>query len=183
MQRKFLKKLLGSVETFFPELKVMYMDESFFKTSASLTHTWGDREQRKVVNVTSNQGSLTVIGAIDPKVGDHDEWIYDVADSRTVNSFLWQLSARYPDIEILLVMDNASFHKSQGSEQYPIPKNIHILFQPPYSPDVNYQEIVWKISKESYFKNRLCKSFEELSQTVEEIFRNLRDHRFIFNVH
>jgi transposase len=29
----------------------------------------------------------------------------------------------------------------QGSEQ-PIPSNIHLLFQPPYSPDVNYQEAV-----------------------------------------
>jgi len=59
--------------------------------------------------------------------------------------FLWQLSSKYPDEEILLILDNASFHKTQGSDQYPLPDNISILYLPPYSPDMNPQENVWKV--------------------------------------
>jgi transposase len=95
--------------------------------------------------VSGHKSTVGVIGAVDPELGDHEEWIFDSINSDVVNSFLWALSARFPDEQILLIGDNASYHTNQGSKKYPLPPDIQLLFQPPYSPELNPQENVWKI--------------------------------------
>ena len=132
------------------------MDESFFRSETPTTHTWGDRKDRKQVKVSGQKHTIAVIGAVDSKNGDHEEWIFDSVNSDVVNSFLWKLS-----------------------EKYPIPKNIHLLFQPPYSPELNSQENVWKIVKD-HFKNLLCRTIEELQETVCSVFQLFANYLFKF---
>lgn len=57
-----------------------------------------------------------------------------------MNEFLRQLSKAYPNDDIILVMDNAIWHKSQALE---IPDNIEFTFIPPYTPEMNPIEQVW----------------------------------------
>lgn len=170
-----MKRDLGS------SVKVMYEDESFFRGETTITHTWGDRKLRKSVKVSGHHGTVAVLGAIDPIKGDHQEMIVDGSvDSTVINLFLQQLSKTYLKEQILLIWDNASFHRTQGSEQYPLPENVSVLYLPPYSPDFNYQEEVWKIVKESDFKNILCTNKLDLFNKVTEAFRKRRKHKFKF---
>lgn len=158
----------------------MFGDESFFRSETTVTHTWGDVKDRKLIKTSGHHGTVAAIGVIDPILGDHFEMITEGVDSKVFNIFLWQLSSKYPNEEILLILDNASFHKTQGSDQYPLPENLSILYLPPYSPDMNPQESVWKIVKESEFKNLLCRDYEELFKTVVKAFNKYRKHKFKF---
>jgi len=68
-------------------------------------------------------------------------------------------------IIIVIILDNASFHKkkdilSKISAEMP---HIIVEFLPAYSPDYNLIELVWPSAKE-YIAHRLFKSVEELSQ-------------------
>lgn len=159
----------------------MYGDQSFFRGETPLTHTWGDREQRKSIRTSSQYGTVAVIGAVDPITGEHQELVVDWVDSESVNVFINHLSGKYKDNKILLILDNASYHKTQGKKpEYTVPENISIMFLPPYSPDLNPQENVWKIVKEAAFKNVLCKDSKELKDTVINAFNSFKDHKFIF---
>ncbi|CWK47031.1 degenerate transposase [Streptococcus pneumoniae] len=51
-----------------------------------------------------------------------------------MNAFLEELSQAYPDDYLLLVMDNAIWHKSSTLK---IPTNIGFTFIPPYTPEMN----------------------------------------------
>lgn len=51
-----------------------------------------------------------------------------------MNAFLEELSQVYPDDYLLLVMDNAIWHKSSTLK---IPSNIGFAFIPPYTPEMN----------------------------------------------
>lgn len=169
------------IQDFDNELKIMYGDESFFRSETTVTHTWGDVKDRKVIEVASHRGTVAAIGAVDPIRGDHFEMITEGADSEIFNVFLGQLSDKYSKENILLILDNASFHKTQGSETYPLPDNISILYLPPYSPDLNPQENVWKTVKESEFKNVLCRDKDELFTLVIKAFNKYRNHKFKFD--
>lgn len=102
-------------------------------------------------------------------------------DSDSVNEFLKLLSKKYEKENILLIMDNASYHKTQGNSNYPMPKNISMMFLPPYCPDLNPQEIVWKSVKEKEFKNVLCKNVNELNKNVIKAFSKFKNHKFQFS--
>ena len=164
-------------------MKILYGDESFFRGETSLTHTWGDTEQRKLLRTSSHYGTVAVIGAIEPKTGKHFELVIDGGsiDSKVVNVFLYKLSKKYKNQKLLLLLDNASYHKTQGSKKYPLPKNISIMFLPPYSPELNPQENIWKIVKEAKFKNVLCKDRTELLTTVIQSFKSYGNHKFSFS--
>ena len=57
---------------------------------------------------------------------------------------------------ILLVMDNAIWHKSSTLE---IPSNIELAFIPPYIPEMNPIEQVWKEIRKRGFKNKSFQSY------------------------
>lgn len=75
------------------------------------------------------------------QTGDPFFLIAGGCNTEWTNKFLRQVSQDYPDDCILLVMDNAIWHKSSTLE---IPSNIELAFIPPYTPEMNPIEQVWK---------------------------------------
>ncbi|OQB91582.1 MAG: hypothetical protein BWX83_00508 [Candidatus Cloacimonetes bacterium ADurb.Bin117] len=67
----------------------------------------------------------------------------------------------------LLIMDQAGWHKSKALV---IPKNIDIWFLPPYSPELNPVERLWKMIKKNTLHNKLYDSLKQLEQAVVEYF-------------
>ncbi len=65
--------------------------------------------------------------------------------------------------KILIILDNASYHKKKEILQQIEQKlpNIQLYFLPAYSPDYNLIELVWHSAKE-YIAHRLFKSVSEL---------------------
>jgi len=73
------------------------------------------------------------------------------------------------------VLDNGSFHKSK---KLIIPKNIILIFLPPYSPELNPAEKIWRQIKQEF----VCKSFEnmnELSKYLTKQVRKLINHKAV----
>ncbi len=72
--------------------------------------------------------------------------------------------------EILIILDNASYHKEQEilekiAKDLP---NIQLDFLPAYSPDFNLVELVWHSAKE-YIAHKLFKSVTELKELLERL--------------
>ena len=71
---------------------------------------------------------------------------------------------------IVVVLDNASFHKKEEyikKIETEMPK-IHLEYLPEYSPDYNLIELVWHSAKE-YIAGRLFKSIEELEFLLHQL--------------
>ena len=95
-----------------------------------------------------------------------------------MNVFLRDLSAAYPEDTILMVADGASWHRSKGLD---FPSYIEIFPLPPYTPEMNPIEQIWKEIRKIGFKNeifptlvkvvdRLCDTISSLSNdTVKSI--------------
>lgn len=83
--------------------------------------------------------------------------------------FLDEFSKAYPHNLNIVQLDNGRFHLAK---KLTIPDNIVLLFQPPYSPDVNPIERVWEFMKEklSWFNG---KSLEELLNKVDGIIQSI----------
>jgi len=80
-----------------------------------------------------------------------------------MNAFFQELSKAYTNDLILMVSDGAAWHKSKGLE---IPKSIEIFPLPPYTPEMNPIEQIWKEIRKRGFKN-------EISQTLNKVVDRL----------
>lgn len=78
--------------------------------------------------------------------------------------FLDELSHTHKEQHNIIVLDNGAFHKAKSLV---IPKNISLLFLPPYSPELNPAEKIWAKFKRA-FTNLLCQTLEHLSQFISE---------------
>jgi transposase len=59
----------------------------------------------------------------------------------------------------ILLMDNASIHKSKSLQEYTTSKGFVICFTPPYSPEFNPIEMVFGMVKNDYYKLRYQSNF------------------------
>lgn len=64
-----------------------------------------------------------------------------------------------------MVLDNGRFHKAK---KLIIPKNIVLVFLPPYSPELNPAEKIWAKYKRA-FSNKSYKKLEEVEDFIAEM--------------
>ncbi len=68
-------------------------------------------------------------------------------------------------------MDKAGWHTTK---QLQLPENIITWFLPPYSPELNPVEMIWKRIRAKYFNNRIFETLDDvekqLSKSLKEVF-------------
>jgi transposase len=107
-----------------------------------------------------------VYGAVEPATGESHYWIFTHLDGVCFAAYLQKLSQAYPEDLIVLQVDNGGFHKWASLE---IPENIFLVFQPPYSPELNPIERVWQ-----YIKDKLAwQVFEDLQALEDKVSEEL----------
>ena len=189
-KRKVFKKKLEEylkIEKESPNcLQVWFWDESGFSLRVIKRKTWGKKGHRKKVRGDRRKGRVNVMGAI--RYSDKKSFVEFLSKSNS-NSFYKVLKLFYQDLisewveagnnredftekgyKIVIVLDNASFHKKQEYIQKITTEmpNIHLEYLPEYSPDYNLIELVWHSAKE-YIANRLFKSIEELEVLLHKL--------------
>jgi transposase len=92
-----------------------------------------------------------------------------------MNLYLAALAAAFPDQEIRLIWDQASWHKSKSLK---VPDNIALKSLPPYSPELNPVEKLWQWLKKHLCRNRLFAYLDDLMDTLAEMLINLTPTRF-----
>jgi hypothetical protein len=109
-------------------------------------------------------------GAVAPQTGESFWWEFSHLDGMCFQIFLDQLAEKYPAHLNVIQLDNGKFHHSSSLR---IPDNILLIFQPPYTPELNpieriwshlKQELSWEISENlDDIKEKVCAFLEEFS--------------------
>lgn len=146
-------------------LKVMFQDEARFGRINDPKRCWCRAGFRPSVGKQLVREYVYAYGAFDPKGGVADFLILPFMDSQNMNIFLRELSATHANEFILLICDKASCH-SQGVLN--IPNNIKLAYLPPYCPDLNPSENMWKEIREKFFTNLVFDSLDAVMDKLEE---------------
>ncbi len=102
---------------------VMFQDEAGFGRINKPKRCWCGDGIRPVVPCHHIREYVYAYGAVNPLNGEFYSLILPYANTECMNYFLKGLSEQYSDNYILLIVDNASWHKSKALE---IPPNIEL---------------------------------------------------------
>lgn len=111
-----------------------------------------------------------VYGAVEPLTGENFFLVMPNCNTQVMNVFLEKLSEEYKDDIILLICDGASWHKSKGLK---IPQNIVISNIPPYTPEMNPIEQIWKQLRQMGFKNEIFKTLQDVMDRLCDTINDL----------
>jgi len=141
----------------------MFQDEAIFGRIGKLYKCWAWNGYRPVVRQQKVRDYRYLFGTVDPLTGDRCFRIYSHCDTVIMNHYLMELSTEFKDDYILLVCDNAGWHKSKDLI---VPDNIELIYIPPYTPEMNPIEQIWDEIREKNFANIF---FSSLSQVMDSL--------------
>jgi transposase len=79
--------------------------------------------------------------------------------------------------KIYFVLDGAAYNRSEKVKFLAKKLGIRIFYLPPYSPNLNPIERLWKFMKKKVTANRYFEEFDEFKKTLMEFFRGIRKYR------
>ena len=149
---------------------VVYVDEVDVHLNPRIGPDWMLRGLQKWVRTPGKNEKRYLAGAFNPKTGKLT-WVE--SDRKTSDLFidqLWTLVLEdYPDAKkIHLILDNYRIHKSQRVQiaLRALEGRIELHFLPPYCPDHNRIERIWKDLHDNVTRNHTCRTMEELMREV-----------------
>jgi hypothetical protein len=172
VEKKLPERLAEEVAAFAVTrpLRLMFQDEARFGRISDVRHCWGKKPHRPMVRAMVTQQYTYAYGAVSPVDGRFDSLILPQVNSECMQLFLDEIAARYPNENVVMVIDGAGWHKSQ---EIKLAENLRTVFLPPYSPELNPQEHVWDELREKFFHNRAFDSLDALEAHLESALRHL----------
>ena len=167
--QKNLPEQLKAVQQAFPEASVELWatDQHRVGLKPIVRRIWVRKGSRPRVTVQHRFQWLYVYSFVHPASGK-TEWLL----LPTVNAEVFTLALAHfahavgadPTKRVLLVLDQAGWHTSK---ELVVPEGIHLLFLPPYSPELQPCERLWPLTNEGV-ANRSFRTLDDLESAQVE---------------
>ena len=74
---------------------------------------------------------------------------------------------------IHLILDGAGYHRAQVVKDKAVELNILLYYLPPYSPNLNPIERLWKVMNEQVRNNKYFATAKEFRDAIDDFFINI----------
>lgn len=145
------------------------MDESRFGLLSIPRRCITRKGVKPIVPYQHRFQNFYLFGAYSPINGDCLTLELPYCNADGVQLFLDRLAEHHPEEFKIVLLDNGAFHHSK---QLYIPKNIHLLFIPPYSPELNPAEKMWRYIKDR-IANQVFQTLNHISDAIKDIIQKI----------
>lgn len=162
-----------------PDDRIYFGDAVHVKHNAEAGYAWSPIGDPHLIPTNSGRQRYNVFGAYCTQTHDH---LFTLTEENinqdTVIELLQRLRAKHPEhAKIYLVLDNASYNKALRVQTQAQASRITLKFQPPYSPNLNLIERLWKFMRKKFCKDKYRGTFNEFRQKLDAFFANLDQYR------
>ena len=165
----------------------MFQDEAGFGRINRPKYCWCEIGIRPSVPCHHIREYCYAYGAVEPIGGGSFFLALSYCNTVCMNLFLEKLSEKYKDDIILMCCDGAAWHKSGTLH---VPKNIVLFHIPPYTPEMNPIEQIWKEIRKRGFRNEVFATLEKvmdrLCDTIcdlpEQVVASITGRKWIIDI-
>lgn len=153
--------------------RVFFVDAAHFVMGAFLGMLWCF--ERLFLKSSSGRKRYNVLGAYSNQDTDlititNDAYI----NSDTIVELLIKINQAYPESKVTLVMDNARYQRCSKVTKKAKELGVHLLFLPPYSPNLNLIERLWKFTKKKCLYNEYYESFANFKAAIDDCLNKVK---------
>ena len=174
LKRRNLKKILKLIKD--DKYDIWSIDEVHFQQYGSRCRMWIPPEVKEPILLHHpTRASVGYYGAIrlrDGKFAYKSEW--DRFNGETCFSFLKYLRriSSHSGRKAIIICDNARYHHAKLHKTWrdKSSKQFELMYLPPYSPELNPIERVWKLTRRMAVHNRYFPSLQSVADAIESVF-------------
>lgn len=170
-QRLFIEKYNELKATLNENEAIYFSDAVHPEYQSHATSGWILEGEVKTLGTTAKQERLHFIGAVELTEMHIVTKEYSTVDGASMIDFLKTLASSSKASKIHLICDNGRANKNKEVQKYLEEQTrIEIHYLPPYSPNLNSIERLWKVMREQVTYNRLYPKFKDFTEKIREFF-------------
>jgi transposase len=149
-----------------PDVELWFSDETGVEGEPRPYRRWAPKGSEPHVAHNGDHIRMNALGMVCPRNGEFFAIEASHCDTDVFQAFLdtANRTIRPTRRRNILIIDNASWHKSAGLRW----GAFEPQYLPPYSPDLNPIEWLWLVMKKKWFNNIHCKTVDTLIERLDK---------------
>ena len=178
-EREAYKKIADLANN--PNAILVFQDEVHYTVQTGISSMWAVKGSKPKVKSYPGKDKISYSGFVIPSTGKlftcKPEWFDYETTIKSIRDFL-KTNPAQENCKYYLVMDNAPWHKKAkrlikenfNQEYSDISDKVIFVYLPPYSPDLNPIEQVWRLTRCDAAHNIFFRDVHKLEQAVDDYY-------------
>lgn len=151
---------------------ILFIDGVHPTQGTKLAYGWLPKGRKTIVDTTGSRTRLNIMGALNLNdIGGTVIREYDTINSLNIGKFFIAIRETYPITQkVHIILDGAGYHRSELVQEWAYVMNIELHYLPPYSPNLNPIERLWKVMNEEVRNNRYFASSKDFREEIHRFF-------------
>lgn len=146
------------------EWVVLVADETRMMWETEARRAWLKTNEKTIIKVNRSKDYQSFLGSLNLKTRKCHLHSLSWQNQEETIKALTKIKKYYPNKKICLIWDNAAWHKGklirQELKKSNSLENFHLINTPPYAPDTNPVELIWRYAKDKV-ANTTTSSFKQ----------------------
>jgi transposase len=168
-----LEKALGVDEV------IVFADGVYPQHNTGSSHAWIEKGKEKEILSNTGRTRVNINGAINP-MNPTEVVAYEcnTIDAATTLAFFKEVEKRFRHKKCIhLFVDNTRYYRSKLVTAFVVTSKIKVHFLPPYAPNLNPIERLWKFLKKTMIKTNYTPDTAVFKQRIKDFFENIEHYK------
>jgi len=179
-QKEFLKLYKRLKAQKKPEDTIYFADGVHPQHNSLPSYGWLPRGEETKLKSNTGRQRANISGALNAETHEVVVQEHVTLNAENTIEFFKLLERKNPNSKnIYVILDNAGYYKGEKIREYLKTSRIRLIFLPPYAPNLNLIERLWKFFKKLVLYNKYYSTFSEFKSACMEFFhkKNLRKYK------
>jgi len=152
--------------------EIWFADEAGVRSDAHAGTTWAPKGKTPIISSTGARFGLNIISAVNPQGNFRFMCVKGRVNAGVFIDFLKRM-LQSTDRKVFLIVDGHPTHKAKKVNKFveSVADRLELFFLPPYSPELNPDELVWNDLKNNSLGRKAITCVEQMKQEVISYLR------------
>lgn len=153
---------------------VLVADEMMLSTQTTTQKIWLPQGKTPKVDISNKRSLRCLYGFLNIKTGQEHAFKTKSVNSEETCKILDEIGNLYPGYKIIIIWDNAPWHKSAITKEFltNTKHSFYLIQFPPYAPELNPQEHVWKVGRSKITHNQFIDDIDKATNQFVKFLNN-----------
>ncbi len=177
-QEEFKKEYQALKDNLNPEDKIYFLDASHPHHNNKSSYGWIPKGEERWIKTNTGRSRVNINGAL-----SLDDLTIITRLEETINAdamilLIKNIEDHQPEGRIYLILDNARYnHAIKVADYIKQSGRVHLVFLPPYSPNLNIIERLWLFFHQKILYDKYYETFPEFKKAVLNFCQNIDIYR------
>jgi transposase len=172
-------KIFNDLNNYKSKKEAIYFSDAVHPQHNTRTsYGWIKTGKDKEIPSVSGRNRLNLNGLLNANdVTDIIVQACETVNYQSIIEIYKELELRNPDKEkIFVICDNAKYYKNKELQKWLSTSKIEQFFLPPYSPNLNIIERLWKFLRKEVIDSTFYRKFEDFRNSILDFFKNIKNY-------